>query len=173
MLDKYDIVFVGGGLAGLLGARRAAEGGARVALVDHSVLDEQGALGGFAAFSGAKFSLFPAGSGLSPIVGGEEKLKSLYSDTLDYLATASSKIRSAVESSGGERSVSTHLNLREYESIVLSPLEIQELLQALTQGLAHVSLIRSSVQKIQVEGLRSIHVEMSGPARASRGRSSA
>ncbi len=52
-----DSVVIGGGLAGLLGALRLADAGHSVVLFDQALPQAGGRLGGFAEFSGAKFSL--------------------------------------------------------------------------------------------------------------------
>lgn len=38
MTDQYDVMVIGGGMAGLSAAKRAVDLGARVALADHEVL---------------------------------------------------------------------------------------------------------------------------------------
>ena len=60
MTEKYDLVVIGGGLGGMAAAFKSKGSRRKIALLDDSLPAAGGRLGGFAKFSGAKFSLLPA-----------------------------------------------------------------------------------------------------------------
>ena len=70
----FDVAIIGGGLTGILAAIRLIKEGVKVALIDNPLPLANGKIGGFVRFSGAKFSLPPAGMGLVPVAGSIERL---------------------------------------------------------------------------------------------------
>lgn len=110
-------------MAGILAALEAAANGASVALVDHAIPAAEGKLGGFAKFSGAKFSKLPAGQGLIPIAGSEHALALVADEAFEILGLAE---RAGTTSSDRILNSET-LTLRAYDSILLTPHEIDEL----------------------------------------------
>jgi hypothetical protein len=119
-------------------------------------------LGGFARFSGAKFSLFPAGSGLAPVVGGNEALSDLYARVISHfsrsgLAKFATDARVMV---GNEYGLSSSLSLREYHSIVLSPNEVSELINYLEGELRDSVILRGTAKKLHLLGPRSFGVSL-------------
>jgi hypothetical protein len=128
---SFDVIVVGGGLGGMTAAYRLATLGKQVALVDSSLADAHGKLGGFAKFSGAKFSLLPAGQGLIPVCGSVRSLNQATLNVLDLLGLGerTSLISSEVEADG---ELTKGLFLRSYRSIVLSPTEIDQMIDRLT-----------------------------------------
>lgn len=149
--ERFDLLIIGGGLAGLMAAERAESAGARVALIDCGVPGTSGQLGGFAPFSGAKFSLFPAGSGLAALTGGETGLVEVYRNICEEfyrLGFAQFRVGHR-ELVGLESSVGTELAYRRYHSVLLSPVEMNALLAALASRLRSVRVIRSTVTRLR------------------------
>jgi phytoene dehydrogenase-like protein len=81
----FDVTVVGGGLSGLCAALRLGTCGARVLLLDTAITGPTHTLGGFAQFSGAKFSMPPAGMGILPIAGSTEALIHAIEEVLSIL----------------------------------------------------------------------------------------
>lgn len=134
---EVDVTVVGGGLAGILAAIRCSELGYSVALVDDGLPESNGDLGGFAKFSGAKFSLPPAGLGLLPVAGDDGRLQEIISYVLEKLelnldsGDFSTDLAGIAEYSSNPSEVI----LRQYHSIVLTPNEIDYLVAKLTTKL--------------------------------------
>lgn len=143
--DVVDVLVIGGGLAGLLCAEDLGRRGLRVLVLDRPLAAAQGLHGGFSVFSGAKFSLPPAGMGLAPVVGGVERLTELCLETIHRLGLAD-RIPldwSSEESSRDDEPFSMDLRLRRYRSIVLLPNEIRALVQRLHELTARVCEIET------------------------------
>ncbi|WP_339347333.1 hypothetical protein [uncultured Sphingomonas sp.] len=151
-MTSADLMIIGGGLAGLMAAARAEELGADAILVDFGVPGTPGGLGGFAPFSGAKFSLAPAGSGLAPVVGGHDQLIELYRSACVEFANFGLPQFDVGEAelAGEEYNAGTDLALRRYHSILLSPAEVDKLIAALSARLRRVRIIRTSVTSLDV-----------------------
>lgn len=149
----YDLAIVGGGLAGLMAAARAESLGASVALVDAGVPGTPGELGGFAPFSGAKFSLYPAGTGIAPLLGGDDALIEGYRRTCQEFADLGfPQFRiTEQELSGEEAEAGRNLAYRRYHSIVLSPREMDALLVALSDRLQRTKVIRAAVISLDLK----------------------
>lgn len=146
----FDAVIVGGGLAGLVAATRLSPVTSSVALIDEAVPGTPKELGGFARFSGAKFSLFPAGTGLSSLAGGDQQLKELYSELLRFFAKSGITKFAVEESASGEqREISKGIQFRDYHSIVLTPQEVSVLLNFLEACSSAVSVIRGKVKRVR------------------------
>ena len=111
-----------------------------------------GGLGGFAPFSGAKFSLFPAGSGLVPLVGSEEALISRYARTCREFAELGFPEfeLTAGELAGEESDVRPGLAYRNYHSVLLSPDRMAQLLTALSSRLQRTTVARTGVAQLGV-----------------------
>ena len=131
-----DTTVIGGGLAGLLAASRLGQTQARVVLVDEGLPGAKGKLGGFARFSGAKFSLPPAGLGLVPVLGGLDVLDEKIAQVLDHIGLASrlSQLSEDIDATG-TKNLDDATSWRSYQSIVLDPQEIEVLLDELTRRL--------------------------------------
>ncbi|MEE4670810.1 FAD-dependent oxidoreductase [Pseudomonas alliivorans] len=131
--DPIDVIILGGGLAGLMAAIRLIRQGKKVTLVDNSLPEAGGKLGGFAKFSGAKFSLPPAGMGLLTLAGTKEKLHQKINEVIELLGIDSLAKHSSFERGANEEVyLGLDAELRSYHSIVLTPLQIDDLLARLT-----------------------------------------
>lgn len=159
---SFDVVVVGGGLAGLMAAARAEALGATIALVDKGVPGASGGLGGFAASSGAKFSLLPAGSGLTPLVGNEGALSNQYRRTCEHFAALGFARFEVTDRQlrGEEASVGGDLTFRRYHSVLLSPAEIDALLVALSARLIRTQVIRTAPRRLDLAGGSPFRVEL-------------
>lgn len=120
-----DVLIIGGGLAGIIAAQRLSDGGARVILIDNPLPDAADSLGGFAGFSGAKFSLPPAGMGLARAAGNVEKLNDITSRLLSTLGIDQHETNESVDLHSEEPEGVT---FRKYKSILLTPSEVRHLL---------------------------------------------
>lgn len=130
------MTIIGGGLTGLFAALRLGEAGASVTLIDSAFASSEGSVGGFAAFSGAKFSLPPAGMGLLPVAGTQERFERTIHQVLETLGISRDQAASSVE-----RDSTSAFSMRQYESIVLSPEQISELLEGLSQRVQTTALV--------------------------------
>ena len=159
----YDVAVVGGGLSGLMAAARVEELGATGVLIDVGVPGSAGDLGGFAPFSGAKFSLFPAGGGIGPLVGGETALIERYRSICSlFTALGFSQFEVTDAQLSGMEAQSGHgLSYRRYHSVLLSPSEIGRLLLALSARLANTVVIREAAVSLGVAG-RPMYVRLAG-----------
>ena len=82
---QYDVAIIGGGLSGLCAALRLSQRGVKTTLLNTTINSGDHSLGGFARFSGAKFSLPPAGMGLVPIVGSSDVLLRIINQVISLL----------------------------------------------------------------------------------------
>lgn len=146
---EADVVVIGGGLAGIFATLRLARDGIRVVLVDNPLPEASNSLGGFARFSGAKFSLPPAGLGLLPVAGSLERLNDAISRILEVLGLVEHASSESLECPSGEGGVI----YRRYHSILLSPDQINKLLDKLTAVVATTTMV--------VRG-KAMHMERSG-----------
>ena len=83
--NPYEVAIIGGGLSGLCAALRLSQGGIKTILLNTTINPGDRSLGGFARFSGAKFSLPPAGMGLLPIVGSSNALFQIIEQVISLL----------------------------------------------------------------------------------------
>lgn len=156
---EADVVIVGGGLTGITAALRLAQGGASVVVVDLPLPEAEGRIGGFARFSGAKFSLPPAGMGLLPVAGSKERFDTTIDSVLSMLKMDRSMTQPSVDLREHD-----DLTLRSYGSIVLTPGQITELLDALSVRLGLVAcLVQGCVTGIRPAAQRWV-VEVSEPS---------
>lgn len=140
-----DVVVIGGGLTGIMSALRLSRGGASVIVVDSPLPQARGRIGGFARFSGAKFSLPPAGMGLLPVAGSRERLDNTITSVLQELGFNDCLTQESID-----QDESHGLVLRRYKSIVLTPSEMDEKIDQLTAKLCKAAnIIRGQVQKIE------------------------
>lgn len=150
---------VGAGLAGLIAAIRLNQLGRDLILIDASLPQAQGKLGGFAKFSGAKFSLPPAGMGLLSVTKTEEALWEAIQSVSDILG---------LDFDRAERSQDRGVNvdsLRGYDSLLLTPDEIDALIANLTGSLQSrdVPILKGQCTEIINDGENnSVLVEVSG-----------
>lgn len=104
-----------------------------MALIDSSLPEAAGQLGGFAKFSGAKFSLPPAGLGLVPLAGTFKNLNQKIEEVLQVLELSKQSQQASIDQvSADEVSIGHDTILRKYHSIVLTPDEINQLIARLT-----------------------------------------
>lgn len=160
--ERNDLVIIGGGLAGLMAAWRAEVFGLSPVLINVGVPGTAESLGGFAQFSGAKFSLFPAGTGLAPIVGGHDELVRRYEAICaNYLDLGFSEFQVSPEDLLGQE---THdddgLAYRNYHSILLTPARIDELLVALADRLTRSLIKRAVVTRIEMDESESFCIHL-------------
>ncbi|MBR8229826.1 FAD-binding protein [Burkholderia vietnamiensis] len=151
---RVDVAIIGGGLAGMLAAVRLGNEGKRVAIIDQNLIESHGSLGGFASFSGAKFSLPPAGLGLLSVVDGLETLNAKICHVLQVLELdRHPRLASTEHSSDGEIELGTGTVLRRYESLLLSPDEISDLVARLATRVSEkctvVQGLASSLQQVE------------------------
>ena len=153
ILDKEYIV-IGAGMAGLCCASILKDAGADVLLCDVPVHVDSVSVGGFAEFSGAKFSLPPAGLGLVDVVGGMDELEALIDATLAILAGSRiGPLLQAPQRSGRQRPLVDGGSLREYHSIVLTPSEMNGLIAYLGSAAAD-SLIKERIVGLKAGATR-------------------
>lgn len=148
----YDVTILGGGLAGLMAAIRAEEAGLSTVLVDAGVPGPGSGLGGFAPFSGAKFSMFPAGSGIVPLVGSEAGLIEGYSRMCRYFAALGfEQFELEPAQVAGEQSpAGSGLDYRRYHSVLLSPTEMTRFLTALAGRLTRTRVVRAAATALDL-----------------------
>ncbi len=143
-----DVLIIGAGLAGITAAIRLQELGFKPTIIDASLPEAKGSLGGFVKFSGAKFSLPPAGLGLIPVVGSQDALWAVIENIagiLDLQLDISNLSRDEC---------AQHGSLRQYSSTVLTPTEIDELLIRLTVKLQerNINVINGKCISLQATG---------------------
>ncbi|MER8722335.1 FAD-binding protein [Mesorhizobium sp. M0999] len=126
-----DHIVLGGGLGGLACAYALAELGSKVVLIDRSLPEAKGALGGFTRFSGAKFSLLPAGQGLMPVAGGLGNLRKTIDEVLNFCGLGGRQTIGS-EDVFEDKPIAPGTNIRTYESIVLTPYEIEAAVQLIS-----------------------------------------
>ena len=127
--QTFDAIVVGGGLSGLCAALRLQTFGARVLLLDIAITGSTPTLGGFAQFSGAKFSMPPAGMGILPIAGSTEALTHATEEVLSILGLniTHKKDSPDIRVSLDDHELADGVQVRKYSSIVLTPKEIKAL----------------------------------------------
>ncbi|ODT84901.1 MAG: hypothetical protein ABS69_01800 [Nitrosomonadales bacterium SCN 54-20] len=144
----YDTIIIGGGLAGLIAAKKLSEGDARALLIDDGLTPSSGRLGGFAEFSGAKFSFLPAGQGLIPLAGSYDALVH-HTDSVVAMLGLADRLQDARQDK--QVSLGNGFSLRSYESIVLMPNEVRRLLEHLTAQLSTIDIMSTRVVSVQHE----------------------
>ena len=134
-MDKYDVTIVGGGLSGLSAAHALGKASVKVALIDRPVDSTGSGMGGFARFSGAKFSLPPAGLGLLPLVGSCENLALIMNIVLERLGLQGRLPESSrdLKANLTDHQIGLGASARNYDSIVLTPSEMGSLIARLTE----------------------------------------
>lgn len=142
-----EVVIIGGGLAGIFAAIKLSNHGIPHILIDNPLPDAKSRVGGFARFSGAKFSLPPAGMGLVQVAGSEHRLTEVIDTVLSLLSLNEKK---STASSDNAIDISPRTSLRKYNSIVLTPSEIDNLLDRLDQIITSKSILAPGT----VEGIK-------------------
>ena len=132
--DHYDVTIIGGGLSGLCAALYLGDIGVKTILIDSAIENTQGGLGGFARFSGAKFSLPPAGMGLLPIVGSLDQLSAKIEEVLAILQLHDKLQQNSkdLEVNLSDEEIVPGVSARRYSSIVLTPSEIKDTIDSLS-----------------------------------------
>ncbi|WP_421611837.1 FAD-binding protein [Agrobacterium tumefaciens] len=138
--ETVDYIVLGAGLAGINAAHVLAEAGKRVIIIDRSLPQANGALGGFTRFSGAKFSLLPAGQGLVPVAGSLSKLDRQIDLALSFCDLGSSGVTRSSDLRG-DKPLSNEAAIRTYESIVLTPREIEHLIDTISKKIRKVACV--------------------------------
>ena len=155
--NQYDVAIIGGGLSGLCAALRLSQRGVRTTLLNTTINSGDRSLGGFARFSGAKFSLPPAGMGLIPIVGSSDALLRIISQIISLLGIDHKRQHSSTDLSLtlNDTELAHGVHLRKYDSIVLMPNEMDVLIDNLEARVREhcdvvsgkcISLLRSGMQ---------------------------
>jgi len=146
-----DIVIIGAGFAGIITAIRLQQLGYQSIIVDSSLPESQGEIGGFAKFSGAKFSLPPAGMGLLKITNSDTLLWETIKKVSEILTLDIDNSFSSFDKIKGLETI------RQYDSIILSPHKMDKLLRELKQKLEKksIKIINGYVSKIK---LNNVHV---------------
>ena len=127
-VDQYDVTVIGGGLSGLCAALYLGSIGTKTVLIDSAIESTQRELGGFARFSGAKFSLPPAGMGLLPIVGCFDQLCEKIATVLEILQLPEKLQQESKDFDFGwsDEEIDPGVSIRRYNSFVLTPSEIND-----------------------------------------------
>jgi phytoene dehydrogenase-like protein len=144
-----DFLIVGGGLGGLAAAYVLSAAGLDVVLVDRSLPEANRSLGGFTRFSGAKFSLLPAGQGLTAVAGGIEKLRVAIEQVLAF---CSLNEHPAVGSSDvlSDQPIGAQASIRAYQSIVLTPQQVAGLVESISTKVS----ASTRVMDVEIDELR-------------------
>ena len=153
---ETQIAIIGAGLAGLIAAIRLQQLGFQPIVIDSCFLDGEGGVGGFASFSGAKFSLPPAGLGLMSITKTEDALWNAIQRVSDILEIDLNKY---TVSHNKHADLST---LRNYKSLVLMPNEMKDLISRLTNILVNcgINIINGYCNKIEINSdITTLHIQ--------------
>lgn len=135
---EADVAVIGGGLAGIIATVRLIQIGARVILIDNPLPESAGRLGGFARFSGAKFSFPPAGMGLVPLVGSIDHLNQVIDKVVCELGLSGCQHTESIDQS---HDLGGGVIFRRYQSIVLSSLEMEAILDRLTTEIGRRAVV--------------------------------
>lgn len=141
--EHFEVIVIGGGLSGLCAALQLGRAGVKTVLLNRAIENTENRLGGFARFSGAKFSLPPAGMGLLPVVGSHDRLIETVSAVLHLLKLdqRSAQHSGDVEANDPDQTTSAGISTRIYGSIVLSPSEIGNTIDDLSRRVAEVCTV--------------------------------
>lgn len=147
------IIIIGGGLAGIMAARRVSSEGIPSVLIDQSLPEAQGKLGGFARFSGAKFSLPPAGMGLLNVAGDKSRLLQVIQNVLMVLGIAEdAEISRMVSDIDEDTPLSDSVFLRRYKSILLTQQEMGSLIDRKAIFPDTTSVLKATCTRIKRKG---------------------
>lgn len=150
-----EVIIIGAGLAGIVASLKLSFEGVYPVLIDNSLPQANGSLGGFAKFSGAKFSLPPAGMGLLNVVKSEQKLWDVIDEVCKLL-----EINYSRDSSTSQETSTLISTLRSYESVLFSEEKMEQLINSLTQMLSSrgIEVLSGECQKIEPrEGYVTVH----------------
>ena len=153
--DHYDVTVIGGGLSGLCAALSLGSKGVKTLLMDCPISRAANGLGGFARFSGAKFSLPPAGMGLLHVVGSHESLSRTVLDVLRILELDKNPLEGSfdLDSNISDQDIFPGIRARKYESIVLTPDEIRKLIDNLSNRVSSVcTVVEGECNRITDDG---------------------
>lgn len=143
---KAELVIVGAGLAGLVAAIRLYQLGYSPIIIDYGLAESTSSVGGFAKYTGAKFSLPPAGMGLLNVIETKEKLWEAIDSVAEVLNIDFSSCINSIDSDGSRP------NIREYSSLVLKPDEIDRLLVDISKYIKDkgIKIINAKCNKINI-----------------------
>jgi hypothetical protein len=144
-------IIIGGGLSGILCAIRLAKEGISCILIDSSLPDAKGKLGGFARFCGGKFSPLPAGIGLIRAAGTQERLIDVTKTVIDVLGLTKKAVSVNIAIEEDIR-LNNSLSFRKYDSILLNVLEMDSLINRISTFPPDVTVCRASCFKIHNSG---------------------
>lgn len=136
---------IGGGLAGLVASLRLQNFGHDVALIDEPLPAARGVLGGFAKFSGAKFSLPPAGLGLVNVTGDVANLNLAIQEVLNLLDLPVATLQQSIDA---RLTLDTSIEQRQYTSYVLSSEQIDDLVFNLARRLNKATTLFGKAKRI-------------------------
>ena len=131
--NEYDAAIIGGGLSGICAALTLGKMGVNTVLLDRPINNTGYGMGGFARFSGAKFSLPPAGMGLLPILGSYEDLSRTINQVLKLLRLEKKTTHNSSDLTlpFSDETLANGVTVRNYDSIVLTPSEMATLTNSL------------------------------------------
>lgn len=138
-------VVVGGGLAGLVCAARLHRAQRLAAIIDAPVGVFSKNIGGFAEFSGAKFSLPPAGSGLTQVAGSESALRGAMQEVIQELGLE----RFQLVRSSDVALAAGALQQRAYDSFVLTPAEMTDVVTEMASKIPVSQTLRERVTRMR------------------------
>eukprot|EP01034_Spumella_vulgaris_P030452 gene30454-37670_t len=131
---------------------RALQQGAEVTLLDRSLPDGKGLLGGFTGFSGAKFSLLPAGQGLVPVAGSLDRLREA-TDHVLALLDLKSRVEGSVGDTSADEPIAGSGAIRRYRSVVLTPTEIARTIEVISaQVKQSVEVVGTEITRLCTDG---------------------
>lgn len=144
-MNEEGIIVIGAGMAGLVAAIKLSDLGYACTIFDQSLPAAKDRVGGFAKFSGAKFSLPPAGMGLLEVCNSESHLNHTIQEVIILLGLDKYKILGS-----SDISTSKINGLRKYDSIVLTPQQIDLLILSLEKEVEEISTIQIIKSKAEI-----------------------
>ncbi|CAB1368282.1 hypothetical protein [Denitratisoma oestradiolicum] len=154
---EANVAVIGGGLAGIIATVRLIQTGARVVLIDNPLPESAGRLGGFARFSGAKFSFPPAGMGLVSVAGSIDRLNQVIEKVICELGLTGRQHSESIDQS---HDLGGGFTFRRYQSIVLSLQEMEAVLNRLSTEIGRRAVVvKGKATRLDyIPGRWSIHV---------------
>lgn len=131
---ETSVAIIGGGLAGIMVANRLSKERVPIVIIDQSPSNGDSLLGGFARFSGAKFSPLPAGMGLFDLVGDEIKYFGFVQELSDILGlNHKDNLLMLSKKNVTDISLAKGVRFRKYDPKVFTLQEMNNILNKITQ----------------------------------------